>query len=113
MNAILQLQNWTHLIHTWREDVVLPSIETKLFVFGQLYQWSQPHEEEKLFSYNECNFTFVKLSSFNTHMEKQCCLALHRHRITLLLVNCVDWANHMKPNLYTHEETTLSYPVWT
>ena len=72
----------------------MPWVETELQFFGKLYRWSQPHEE-KQFEYNECNFTFVKLSTFNTQMEKQHCLALHRNKITLFW-SIVSLANHMK-----------------
>ena len=40
------------------------------------------HMKKKQFRYKECNSRFVKLSSFNTHMEKQHYLALHRNKIT-------------------------------
>ena len=54
----------------------------ELLLFGQLCGRSHPHEEKR-FRYNECNFTFIKLTSLNTHMEKQHCLALHKNKITL------------------------------
>ena len=39
--------------------------------------------KQKQFYCNECNFTFVKLGKFDTHMNRQRYLALGRHRITL------------------------------
>ena len=35
------------------------------------------------FNCNECNFTFVKLNTFDTHMKRQNYLALGRHRMHL------------------------------
>ena len=63
------MAGWNNFCSPEREDVFLPWVETELLFFGQLYRWSQPHEEKR-FKYNECNFTFVKLTSLNTHMEK-------------------------------------------
>ena len=42
-------------------------------------------------------------------MEKERCLALHRHRITLLLINCIDGANHMKQNQSKCNECNCSF----
>ena len=53
----------------------------RITLIGKLYRGSQLHETK--FNCNECNFTFVKLYIFNTHMKRQRYLALGRHRITL------------------------------
>ena len=83
--------------------------ERPLSVPGQKqnYSFLVNHMKKKRFKYKECNSRFVKLSSFNTHMEKQHYLALHRNKITRF------WSTVSVEPTTCKRKTTLSYPVRT
>ena len=64
---------------------------------------------KKQMSCKKWNFTFVKLTTFDTPMKRQCFLALCRHRIILFLGNYFVGANCMKQRQFICNKCNFTF----